>query len=489
MTPFIQQETPTCPAWITTTGICLLLAGIAGYTLAGSIEWVVIPFAYLFLLLLYINWKIAYFILIGCIPVSIHIYLAGKTLSTSLPDEPMMWIFLLFFLFSFILNPRLIPSWWWKNPIVFIIVLQFLWLIVAVIYSKELFYSIKFLLAKCWFMVAYMILPIFVFKTRKDLKTGFWLFFGSVVLTMVIIFIRHAAYDYKYMGIEKAIASLYYNHVDYSTVLSMFFPVVCIAYSLIERRKKWARGLMLTAILFFILAIGLAYARAAMLAVIFSALIYLAIRLRLVQWIMPAFYGMIIFLVSFMIQDNRYIEFRPDFEKTYTHRDFGSHIIATFRGEDMSSMERLYRWIAAVRMSNDRPLTGYGPNSFYHHYKPYAVTMFETYVSRNDERSTTHNYFLFMLVEQGWPAMILYAILIAVVLVQAQKIYYRFHDPFYKKVTLALAMMFGAGFVNNFFSELLETHKVGALFFLSISLLVILDRKSRMPEKTTPANA
>ena len=40
-------------------------------------------------------------------------------------------------------------------------------------------------------------------------------------------------------------------------------------------------------------------------------------------------------------------------------------------------------------------------------------------------------------------------------------------------------MMFAAGFVNNFFSELLETHKVGCLFFISISLLVILDKKSK----------
>jgi hypothetical protein len=42
-----------------------------------------------------------------------------------------------------------------------------------------------------------------------------------------------------------------------------------------------------------------------------------------------------------------------------------------------------------------------------------------------------------------------------------------------------MAMMFAAGFINNFFSELLETHKVGALFYLSIAMLVILDRKSK----------
>jgi O-antigen ligase len=154
-------------------------------------------------------------------------------------------------------------------------------------------------------------------------------------------------------------------------------------------------------------------------------------------------------------------------------------MIATFRGQDMSSMERLYRWIAAVRMSTDRPIVGVGPNAFYYFYKPYAVSSFRTYVSRNTEQSTTHNYFLYMLVEQGWPAMLLYALLLMAFFMVAQRTYHRFKDRFYRYATLGVAMMFAAGFVNNFFSELIETHKVGGLFYLSIGLMVVLAHKSR----------
>jgi O-antigen ligase len=162
------------------------------------------------------------------------------------------------------------------------------------------------------------------------------------------------------------------------------------------------------------------------------------------------------------------------------HQTFTDHIVATFKGQDMSSMERVYRWIAAVRMSKDRPLVGYGPNSFYENYKPYAIPTFRTWVSRNEERSTTHNYFLLMLVEQGWPAMILYALLMQVALVRAQRAYQRFKgDRFYRCATLGVAMMFAAAFINNFFSELIETHKVGALFYLSLSLVVVLEWKSK----------
>jgi O-antigen ligase len=459
--------------------LAVLLLSIALFAFTGEYLFAAVPFVYLFLLLAITNWKTAYWIFLFTIPLSIQIWFFNYTLSTSVPDEPIMWVFLLLFLLLWAKNPELMPRSWWRHPLTVIIVLQFVWLIVAVVFSKELLFSIKFLLAKCWFMVSFFVLPVLVFREKKDFKKGFVIVLVPLLATAMIIFYRHYQIGFNFRKVEKAIGGLYYNHVDYSTVLSMFFPLLCIAFSL-SKGKNWiVRGALFAIILFFILAIYFTYARAAMVAVVFAIIIYLAIRLRLVNLVMPVFYGFMALMLVYMIHHNKYIDYRPNFQHTFMHKTWKDHIIATFRGEDMSSMERLYRWIAGIRMSTDRPITGYGPNSFYYYYKPYAVTSFRTYVSRNLEQSTTHNYFLYMLVEQGWPAMILYAILVAVVFAQAQKIYYRFKDRFYKKVTLALAMMFAAGFINNFFSELLETHKVGALFYISIALLVVLDQKSR----------
>ena len=461
----------------------VLFLSVALFGLTGSYLLLGVPFVYLYILLVGINWKTAYWIFLAFIPFSIQLEFAGGALSTSLPDEPMMWFFLLVFVLMWANNPALIPRWWWQNPLVVIIVLQFIWLIVTVVFSTELLYSVKFLLAKCWFLVSFLVLPLFIFKEKKDFRKGFLFFLIPLFVTMVFIFYQHYRIGFNFRKVEKAIGILYYNHVDYSTVMSMFFPVLCLAYPLTRGMNWIVRGLLLIIIIFFLPAIYFTYARAAMVAVVFAYVIYIAIRLRLVNLVMPAFYGMMALILTFMISNNRFISYRPELDRTYMHKTWTDHIIATFRGEDMSSMERLYRWIAGIRMSGDRPLTGYGPNSFYYHYKPYAVSSFRTWVSRNPEKSTTHNYFLLMLVEQGWPAMILYAVLVMVVFAQAQKTYYRFKDRFYKKITLAMAMMFAAGFINNFFSELLETHKVGALFYLSIAILIILDRKSRELEK------
>ena len=473
--------------WGKAIGLAVLFISIALFAWEGSYLLLSLPFIYLFILLAGANWKTPYWILLFTITASIHLWFFDDTLSTTVPDEPIMWMFLLIFTLVWARDPGIFPNWWWRNPLVLIMVLQFLWMIVAVIFSKELLYSVKFSLAKCWFLVSFFVMPLFIFKGKKDLRRAFVLLLIPIVITMTIVMIRHASVGFNFRKIDKSISILYYNHVEYSTVLSMFFPLLCIAY-LIHKGKTGLRLTLVVLILYFLVAIYLSYARAAMVAVIFSLVIAAAMRFKLLNLVMPVFYAFMILLISFMVRDNKYIDFRPDYHQTYMHSSFTSHVIATFRGQDMSSMERLYRWIAGIRMSTAEPLTGVGPNAFYYYYKPYAVSSFRTYVSRNDERSTTHNYFLYMLVEQGWPALVLYAALVMVFFAQAQKVYYRFKDRFYRLCTLGIAMMFGAGFINNFFSELLETHKVGCLFFISIALLVILDKKSKDEQKQLTEN-
>jgi O-antigen ligase len=457
-----------------------LVAAIVGFVFTGYYLILITPFIVGYFVLMGINWKAAYWVLLFFIPASVHIDILHHSLAITLPDEPMMWLFLLLLIIVVAYQPTFIPQWWWFNPISIIVLFQFLWLIVAVVYSNVLFFSIKFLLAKAWYLTCFFILPLWIFREKKDFRKGFIIVLIPLLVTMVIIFCRHTMLGFKFRNINDAIGLLYYNHVEYATILSMFFPLLCMAYPLTKGMKKSFRILLIVIILFFTLLLFLAYARAAILAVVFAGVIGLAIRYKVVNYIMPCFYGLLVFLMVYMVQDNRYINFKPSHDHTIMHETFTEHVISAFRGQDESTMERFYRWIAAIRMSNEHPITGYGPHSFFYYYKPYTVSLFKTFASQNIEHSTTHNYFLYMLVEQGIPAMLLYSILIVVVFAMAQRTYHRFTDNFYKNCTLGLAMLFAACFVNNFFSELIETHKVGPLFYLSISLLVILRQKSKL---------
>ncbi len=464
--------------WFSIAAFSLLMASVMAFAWTGNYFILLAPIAFLYIVLLGVNWKLAYWIFLFTIPASIQINFSSDTMAITLPDEPLMWVFLLLGVVVFARNPRTLPEWWWKDGLVFVVVLQLIWTVVAVIFSKMLFFSIKFLLAKTWLLVCFFVLPVWVFREKKDFIKGFFILLVPMLITVIVILIHHAMLHFSFDKVQKSMSGLYYNHVDYSTVISMFFPLLLIAWPLSKGRGILTKGPLLIIILLFIAGIAFSYARAAVVGVAFALVVGAAIRMRLVNFVMPGIYALIILLMCYMVPNNKYIEFRPDYNKTFMHKNFADHLIATFRGKDMSSMERLYRWIAAIRMSRDRPVTGYGPRAFYYYYKPYAVTSFQTYVSRNPEHSTTHNYFLYMLVEQGWPAMLLYALLLYVMFAKAQLIYHRFKDRFYRLVTIGLAMTLAVGFINNFFSELIETHKVAALFYIPLAMLIILDKKS-----------
>ena len=139
--------------------------------------------------------------------------------------------------------------------------------------------------------------------------------------------------------------------------------------------------------------------------------------------------------------------------------------------EDMSTVERFYRWIAAVNLFKQHPMVGVGPNNFTANYKPYTVTSYETYISDNEEKSTVHNYFLLLLTEQGIPALLLYIILLVTIFLTAQRVY-NISSEENRKYIIAITLCIVSFLFNNTLSDLVEANKVGSLFFISLALLI-----------------
>jgi O-antigen ligase len=177
--------------------------------------------------------------------------------------------------------------------------------------------------------------------------------------------------------------------------------------------------------------------------------------------------------------NDRYLRFAHDYKTTIFHKDFQEHLIATYKLKDVSTAERFYRWIAGVRMIKDNWLTGYGPGTFYYNYKPFAIPAFKTWVSKNEDRSTVHNYFLLIAVEQGIPGLIFFLMLTGGMLYYAQTLYHRIKDGFYRKVSLTVGIITMMLLVVNFLSDLIETDKIGSIFFLCLSVLIIADINTR----------
>jgi hypothetical protein len=89
---------------------------------------------------------------------------------------------------------------------------------------------------------------------------------------------------------------------------------------------------------------------------------------------------------------------------------------------------------------------------------------------------------LLLLIEQGAVGLGLFLLLLAAIFWYAQNIYHRATSPFWKTTVAAIVAIFIMQCTLNFLSDLIETDKVGSVFYLCLSFLIIADRETRRTE-------
>ena len=67
----------------------------------------------------------------------------------------------------------------------------------------------------------------------------------------------------------------------------------------------------------------------------------------------------------------------------------------------------------------------------------------------------------------------------------AQRIYHKSEDPVNKTVAITVGCILGIITTVNFLSDLIETDKIGSLFFMCIGVLLWLDQKTVKASRLT----
>jgi O-antigen ligase len=439
-----------------------------------------IPFA---AVLFYAGWQnrnLVFLLLLISLPLSFE-YNFSPGLGTDIPDEMLMLFVAGLFIGYWVYSPKAISRDALSHPLLVLLLTSFAWMAVAVLFSTQPVLSFKFLLAKCWYIGAFVLAPLIVFKEKKFIRTAAIAIAGTMMLAAIIILIRHYKHDFKFANINDATTPFFRNHVNYSAMLVCIMPVL---FAFLNGTRSKEKKLVIAGfILISLAALFFSYARGAWVALVIGLMAWWMIKKRLL------FYGYVAAIIIsvaalFWLKTNdRYLQYANDYQTTIFHKDFKEHLVATYQLKDVSTAERFYRWIAGVRMIKDNWLTGYGPNSFYYNYKGYAVPAFKTWVSDNKDHSTVHNYFLLTTIEQGIPGLLLLVILFGVMLYYAQYLYHRVKDPFYKATAITAGVITTMIIVVNFLSDLVETDKIGSLFFLSLAVLIVTDINTRTDEQ------
>ena len=450
----------------------LFIATIITATLADQPLWYVLPFAALLIPVIVEHPGYLFILLIISLPLSMEFQVTEK-LGTDLPDELIMWAVTGISILLLIHQAHLIDNKFYRHPLFYFLVAHILWIAFTCIFSQEPFLSIKYLLAKTWYIIPFIFfLQIFLQQKRSLLMIILCLVIPMCFVVLQAI-VRHASFGFMFESVNKTVVPFFRNHVNYGAMLACMFPLV---FALIKHfspgRLRW---LLKCLLILFTAGIILSYSRGAWLALLVGAIVYFAIVKKLMNWLFLSAAVIIVLGFTWLGYQNKYMDYRPNFNKTIFHTDFAQHMTATYQLRDLSTAERFYRWIAAIRLTSDYPLSGVGPNNFYYNYKPYAVAAFKTWVSRNNDHSTVHNYFILTMCEQGIPGLIIFTSLLFACFYYAQKIYHQAKDKVHKTTAITIGCILGIITTVNFLSDLIETDKIGSIFFLCIGVLIWLD--------------
>lgn len=450
---------------------------LCGIVFLSSQTWValLIPFGFLAILTGVMDYRLIFLTLWFTIPFSIEVDLPGG-FSTDFPDEPLMWVCCFLLPVFIYLNHRKLRFDFVFHPLLVILFIHLAWIILTSVTAQEPIIALKFTLAKCWYLVCCILLPLWLFRDLDDVrKWSRWLL-TSLGITIVIILARHALTGFSFDTINNAVIPIYRNHVDYACCLALLLPFAWMMRNWSERViEKW----LYTGLILVILAgIYFSYTRAAWACVPFAIAMVYIIRLRLMRILIPIALGCGILVVGWLQKDNRYLEFSPNYDRAITHKHFGDMLSATSKLEDISTVERLYRWIGGYYMVKEKPILGFGPGGFYPAYHAYTDRHFSTYVSDNPEHSGIHNYYLMTAVEQGLPGLLIWIILVAAVIIYGENLYKRLPKGKYRELLMVALVSFSCNLIILMVNDTVETDKIGTFLFICIALLIWIEMQT-----------
>jgi O-antigen ligase len=452
----------------------LFLASLICATLLQQPIILLLPFLALSILYALYNLVVVWYLLIALLPISFE-YQLTEFLGLDVPDELLM-MFLSFIFFILLIVKKInIPKVFLNNTISGVIFLALYWSVVSAFFSSQPILSFKYVLAKLWFLVPFVILPWLLLKNTKLVITTAVCLIVPMTLIVIIALVKHAKLGFLFDNINEAVQPFFRNHVNYGAMLVCLIVPVWAIYKHCSHIQT--KRVLLGILFIYSLALFFSYSRGAWLALVVGIVAMWLIKMRALAYAFILSLVVVVVSLLWLTKENRYLNYHHNYKKTIYHADFKDHMSATFAGTDMSNAERFNRWVAGIRMSKNNTLTGFGPNTFYHNYKPYIVSYFKTWVSDNKEKSTVHNYFLLLLVEQGWPGLLLFISLLFFAFKKVEQLHKKISNAIDKTIVMCLGIMLSMIVTLNMLSDLIETDKIGSIFYLCLGLLIWMEIK------------
>jgi tetratricopeptide (TPR) repeat protein len=288
----------------------------------------------------------------------------------------------------------------------------------------------------CFFLIFVMVYDLWSEARLNYVFVHFLLFLASLICFIGLYFF--SAYPKEAGGIYGT----FYQVDVFGGFLLLFFPLAFLLYLSSEEKTKTLLYGALTAL--FGLCIMLTYSRGVMLSlmvaliILFSAMILRKIKTLELKGILLK----TILLILIVLLSSKF--FLKEKSSSVIPERLGERATALLSEGDSSRQARWQFWVAAVKISLNHPLLGTGLKTFGRFYPAFEddIRHFSKY---------THNLYLHLLSELGYPALIAFlALLGAIFLNYGRLLTPARGDPFYYWSTVGIGIGAVGSFVHHF---------------------------------------
>jgi len=181
-------------------------------------------------IIVFYDYRLIFYLLLFTLPLSDELQI-GDGLMMYMPTEPLtIGLMGIAFVYA-LLNRHLLRGKFWTHPLTIIVYINLIWILVTVISSSHPLVSVKYLLAKLWFVGVYFFLASHILNTYTNVRKALWLLFLSTFFGVSYVMIKHGLTGFLFDTISSSVRPFYRNHVDYGVWIAAIFPLLFLAAS------------------------------------------------------------------------------------------------------------------------------------------------------------------------------------------------------------------------------------------------------------------
>lgn len=460
------------------------IIGLLAIGLGALGAWAAIQgFYFLFLvpvglsILLYSIYKTEKFVLLaGAIaPLSFNINDIGGGFGLAVPTEPLIIFIFGLLILRWILS-GVIERDLLLHPVSIGIGFYLLWLWLSAVFSSMPFVSLKFSIARTWYIGVFYFAAVLIFRNLKNIRFFLTAITFFTLILVLFTLIKHAAEGFVRSSSYSVSWPFFPDHGMYAAAIAFCVPVLAF-YTFngkaLKHNLAWlpVSGLFLLILLF---GIVVSYTRATWLSLVAAALVFVILKLK-IRYVWVLMVLGIAAIVGVLKRDD--ILYNLEANKQGSSDEIEGHVKSVGNiTTDPSNMERINRWKCAGRMVAERPVFGFGPGTFVFQYGVFQKSSELTIISTNaGDLGDAHSEYFSSLSELGIPGFISWMSIVLLSIGTGFKIVYATSKR-YVKITAYMALL---GLITYYVHALLNNYsqydKIAVPMWSFIAIIVALD--------------